>query len=83
MTKPEMKARENQFCLQPVKLESEVINRVIWDGKNQYLGCWKKVCTCLDPNPQIPNLQICWIDLTRRKEFFISFHKHRLFTEAP
>lgn len=78
MKQTEMKLKENQFSVWPVKMESKMIRCMLQDGQNQYLGCCKRYTDAW----QIPNLKVHYTDLIKRDYFFILFLKDRLFTEA-
>lgn len=67
MTQTEIKLKENQFSVWPVKTENEIISCVFPDGQNQYLGCCKR-CTGAWP---VPNLKVHCTDLIKRDEYFI------------
>lgn len=56
MTQTEMKLKENQFSVWPVKTESKMMSCMLRDGQNQYLGCYKRYT---DAWP-VPNLKVHW-----------------------
>lgn len=67
MTQTEMKLKENQFSVWPVKTESKMISCVLWGGHKQYIGYCERYT---DAWP-VPNLKVHCTDLIKRDEFFI------------